>query len=191
MHVLDLLERDENEGRCVKVNRHHGGTGSSDFYLSEEEERERKDAEEQRLISCITWDNLSVSQRELLAQRYTLLKYLDRLEAYTDIVASYQRYDPEFYFSTAFYVKFRDQPILKAAVEFAHEGKTRAVATLLERYPNELEEYKLCILSNFPESLSPEDYADLIPSTDDLLASYSTTVVTKDWIHYEFIKESI
>ena len=82
-------------------------------------------------------------------------------------------------------------PILKAAVEFAHEGKTRAVATLLERYPNELEEYKLCILSNFPESLSPEDYADLIPSTDDLLASYSTTVVTKDWIHYEFIKESV
>ena len=82
-------------------------------------------------------------------------------------------------------------PILKAAVEFAHEGKTRAVATLLERYPNELEEYKLCILSNFPESLSPEDYADLIPSTDDLLGPFSTAVVTKDWIHYEFIKESV
>ena len=42
LHVLDLLERDENEGRCVKVNRHHG-TGT-DAYLSEEEERERKDA---------------------------------------------------------------------------------------------------------------------------------------------------
>ena len=124
--------------------------------MSEEEERERKDAEEQRLISRISWDDLSVSQRELLAQRYTLLKYLDRLETYTEIVHSYQRYDSEFYFSTAFYIKFRDQPILKAAVEFAHEGKTRAVATLLERYPNELEEYKLCILSNFPESLSPE-----------------------------------
>ena len=108
-----------------------------------------------------------------------------------DIVFSCQRNDPDFYFSTAFYVKFRDQPILKAAVEFAHEGKTCAVATLLERYPNELEEYKLCILSNFPESLVPEDYADLIPSTDDLLGPYSTTVVTKDWIHYEFIKESV
>ena len=123
--------------------------------------------------------------------RHILLKYLDRLEAYMDIVFSCQRNDPDFYFSTAFYVKFRDQPILKAAVEFAHEGKTCAVATLLERYPNELEEYKLCILSNFPESLVPEDYADLIPSTDDLLGPYSTTVVTKDWIHHEFIKESV
>ena len=66
--------------------------------------------------------------------RHTLLKYLDRLEAYSEIVASYQHYDPDFYFSTASYVKFRDQPLLKAAIEFAHEGKTRAVATLLERF---------------------------------------------------------
>ena len=36
-----------------------------------------------------------------------------------------------------------------------------------------------------------EDYADLIPSTDDLLGPFSTPAVTKDWIHYEFIKESV
>ena len=71
LHVLDLLERDENEGRLVKMNRawHNSAT---DAYLSEEEQAERKEAEEQQLISRISWDNLTVSQKELLAQRYEI-----------------------------------------------------------------------------------------------------------------------
>lgn len=71
LHVLDLLERDENEGRLVKMNRAWHNP-ASDAYLSEEEERDRKDAEEQQLISRISWDNLTVSQKELLAQRYEI-----------------------------------------------------------------------------------------------------------------------
>ncbi len=123
-----------------------------------------------------------------MAQRYNLVKYLDRLEAYTEIVDRYARYDSTFYFDTNFYVQFRGQAILEAAIQFAHQGKTRAVAALLERYPNHLEEYKLCILSNFPESLSPDEFADLIPSTEDLLRPSPEEDQTKDWIHYEFIK---
>ena len=71
LNVLDLLERDENEGRLVKMNRawHNSAT---DAYLSEEEQAERKEAEEQQLISRISWDNLTVSQKELLAQRYEI-----------------------------------------------------------------------------------------------------------------------
>ena len=167
-----------------------GANSENDYYLTEEEIKERKDLEEQRLLSRISWDNLSVTQRELLAQRFTLLKYLDKLDTYTEIVERYQRYDPDFYFSRDFYLKFRDQTVLEAAIEFAHGGKTRAVDTLLERYPDDLEEYRLCILSSFPESLSPEDYADLIPSVDDLLRPKAEAAASKDWIDYEFIKES-
>lgn len=174
-----MMQNEENEGGKLVQSR---AMQNSDLYLTEEEEAERKDLEEQRLISRINWDNLSVSQRELLAQRYTLIKYLDRLQTYTEIDSDD--------FDTDFYVGFRDQSTLEAAIQFAHSGKTRAVATLLERYPSDLEEYKLCILSNFPESLNPQEYADLIPSMEDLLQPQEEISETKDWIDYQFIKVS-
>ena len=126
LHVLEMMERDESEGRFIKAK----VTKATDenYYLSEEEAQERQDQEQQRLISQIDWDNLTVSQRDLLAARYTLLKYLDRLECYIDIVEDGDDFDHDFY------VKFRDEAILSAAVDFAHKGKSRAVATLLERY---------------------------------------------------------
>ena len=190
--VLEMMARDDNEGRLIKQRSNHS---NSDYYLSEEEEQERKSQEEERLIGLINWDHLSVNQKDLLAQRFLLIKYLDRLECYIEIVNRYQRYSKDFYFEKEFYIKFRDQPILEAAVQFAHEGKSRAVATLLERYSQELEEYRLCILSNFPESLSPDDYADLIPSIDDLLENKSSENdpdSSEDWImEYDFITNKI
>ena len=41
LYVLDLLERDENEGKLVKMNRSYQ-ISNSDAYLSEEEVRERR-----------------------------------------------------------------------------------------------------------------------------------------------------
>ena len=191
--VLEMMARDDNEGRLIKP---RSNQSNSDYYLSEGEEQERKSQEEKRLISLINWDHLSVNQKDLLAQRFLLIKYLDRLECYIEIVNRYQRYSKDFYFEKEFYIKFRDQPILEAAVQFAHEGKSRAVATLLERYSQELEEYRLCILSNFPESLSPDDYADLIPSIDDLLENKSSSEndpdSSEDWImENDFITSKI
>ena len=150
------------------------------------------------MINSIDWNNLSVNQKDLLAQRYVLIKYLDRLECYIEIVDRYQRYSKDVYFEKDFYIKFRDQPILEATVKFAHEGKSRAVATLLERYPQDLEDYRLCILSNFPESLSPDEFTDLIPSVDDLLDDQTDVEdmeddpdLEKDWIHQESILEKV
>ena len=174
------------------------GITYDDYYLSEEELENRKKQEERRMINSIDWNNLSVNQKDLLAQRYVLIKYLDRLECYIEIVDRYQRYSKDVYFEKDFYIKFRDQPILEATVKFAHEGKSRAVATLLERYPQDLEDYRLCILSNFPESLSPDEYTDLIPSVDDLLDDQTDVEdmeddpdLEKDWIHQESILEKV
>ena len=77
--------------------------------------------------------------------------------------------------------------------KFAHEGKSRAVATLMERYPKDLEEYRLCILSNFPESLSPDDYADMIPSVDELLENKMEEEFPedKDWIELDFVMRRV
>ena len=183
LHVLEMMESEAAEGRYIKQK---ANTGPSEYYLTEEEEMERKTAEEQRLLSKISWDDLSVSQRELLATRYQLLKYLDRLECYIEIL------DYEDNFDVKFYMKFRDQPLIEAAVEFAHDGKGRAVSTLLERYPKELEAYKLCILSNFPESLSPDEYSYLIPTAEELLRPNDLSQLEPgDWIQYGFVEEKI
>ena len=187
LHVLEMMEREdggEAGGRYIKQK---ANTRASEYYLTEEEEIERKTAEEERLISNLSWDDLSVSQRELLAQRYQLLKYLDRLECYIEILEGY-----EDNFDVKFYMKFRDQALIEAAVEFAHDSKGRAVSTLLERYPKELEAYKLCILSNFPESLSPDEYSYLIPTVEELLKPNDLSQLEpRDWIQYGFVEEKI
>ena len=80
LHVLDLMQQDENEGRFVKVIFSLSNLNtryilfdilslkfqprpiqSQEYnYLSEEEQLERKANEEQNLISRINWDNLSL-----------------------------------------------------------------------------------------------------------------------------------
>jgi len=49
-----------------------------------------------------------------------------------------RRIDPYSNFDPILYIKFREQPILKSAIEFAREGKIGAVSSLLSRYPGEL-----------------------------------------------------
>jgi hypothetical protein len=44
----------------------------------------------------------------------------------------YETFDPNLY------VKFRQQPILKSAIESARAGKIGAVSSLLAKYPTEL-----------------------------------------------------
>ena len=54
-----------------------------------------------------------------------------------------RRIDPYSSFDPNLYVKFREQPILKSAIEFAREGKIGAVSSLLSRYPAELNQVTL------------------------------------------------
>jgi hypothetical protein len=49
-----------------------------------------------------------------------------------------RRIDPYSNFDPILYIKFREQPILKSAIEFARDGKIGAVSSLLSRYPGEL-----------------------------------------------------
>ncbi len=193
LEVLSLMGSSENEGRFVVSSRKINNP-KSDYYLSEEEEAERKVQEEQRLVSSIDWDNLTVSQRDLIAHRRTLLKYLDRLDAYLAILESSER--EASYFDKDAYVKFRDQPLLAATIEFAHKGRSGPVWTLLDRY-SQLRDYQLFILDNFPESVNPDKYADLIPSVDELLVSSNRSnlsqerELTKDWTRFDFVLKLI
>ena len=44
-------------------------------------------------------------------------------------------------------MKYRDQPILKSAIDFARSGQVRAVSTVLERYGSELKCFYFEIIS--------------------------------------------
>jgi hypothetical protein len=49
-------------------------------------------------------------------------------------------------FDQLMYVKFRDQPILKSAIEFARQGKIGSVSSLLDTYPEQVEHlYQLLV----------------------------------------------
>ena len=99
LSVLEMFAQDDNEGRLIKPKRPQV---RDDYYLSEEEEAERKLQEQQKLIGKIDWDDLSVSQRDLLSQRFLLIKYLDRLECYIEIVNRYQRYSYQYDYEVLF-----------------------------------------------------------------------------------------
>ena len=49
-----------------------------------------------------------------------------------------RRIDVYSIFDPKMYIKFRDQTILRSAIEFAREGRIGAVSSLLARYPAEL-----------------------------------------------------
>ena len=54
-----------------------------------------------------------------------------------------RRVDPFEAFDPILYVKFRQQPILKSAIEFARAGRIGAVSSLLSKYPAELNRVSL------------------------------------------------
>lgn len=109
----------------------------------------------------IELENLTLEQKEMIRARRKILQYLDRLATYELLLGGYdaarERYIPERY------AKFRQQNILLSAVEFAHAGDSKAVDILLTHHGNELREHRLPVLSNFPKTLLPSNYLDLLP----------------------------
>ena len=180
------------------------GDDYESYYLSEVEIAARAEHKENQLMDRVIWTKLTLGQKDLLATRRVLLKYLHRLESYLAII---EKDDGDF--DRNFYMRYREQPILKSAIEFARSGQIKAVATILESYGSDLKNYHLTILSNFPESLSPEEYFDLIPKVDNhnsgkVLLPQHTTLFEKtnfgtsfsngskkDWSELEFVKKCI
>ncbi|XP_064475792.1 NBAS subunit of NRZ tethering complex-like [Ornithodoros turicata] len=131
-------------------------------HLSEFEIAEKQHAAEKKWrleqLNTVDFSNLTLDQRWLCECRLKLLIYLDRLSIYQkNLGASLEHYDP------AFFERFRSQPPLEAALMFAHEGNVPAVSALLTYAGDLTLPHWLTILSNFPETLSPHNYADLLP----------------------------
>ncbi|KAM9317014.1 NBAS subunit of NRZ tethering complex [Gastrophryne carolinensis] len=135
-----------------------------DFHNPEEEAEHRKEREEQRrkeLLKMVDFDNLTLEQKEICRCRLKLLTYLDRLSTYEEILggpeAAERRYDADFF------KKFRNQNIVLSARTYARESNVSALELLFTFHGSDLLPHQLAILSNFPETTSPHEYATLLP----------------------------
>uniref|UniRef100_A0A8C6IHR8 Neuroblastoma amplified sequence n=1 Tax=Mus spicilegus TaxID=10103 RepID=A0A8C6IHR8_MUSSI len=113
------------------------------------------------LLKLVNFSKLTLEQKELCRCRLKLLTFLDRLATYEEILgaphASEQRYDAEFF------KKFRSQNIVLSARTYARESNVQALEILLTYHGSHLLPHRLAILSNFPETTSPHEYAVLLP----------------------------
>uniref|UniRef100_A0A8C3R102 NBAS subunit of NRZ tethering complex n=1 Tax=Cyanoderma ruficeps TaxID=181631 RepID=A0A8C3R102_9PASS len=133
--------------------------------LSPDEEmdaRKEKEAKKrQELLLSVNFSKLTLEQKELCRSRLKLLTYLDRLETYEEILggphAAEQHYDGEFF------KKFRNQNIVLSARTYARESNVRALEILFTFHGSALLPHRQAILSNFPETTSPHEYALLLP----------------------------
>ncbi|XP_030054710.1 NBAS subunit of NRZ tethering complex [Microcaecilia unicolor] len=126
-----------------------------------ENQRARETRKRQELLKLVNFSKLTLEQKELCCCRLKLLTYLDRLSTYEEILggphAAEQRYDAEFF------KKFRSQNIVLSARTCARESNVQALEILFTYHGSELLPHHLAILSNFPETTSPHEYAILLP----------------------------
>ena len=91
---------------------------------------------------------------------FLILPFMTRLDGFLAVLEEdaeheKRRVDVFEIFEPRSYVKFRHQPLLKSAIEFARDGKIGAVSSLMHKYPAELNRVKLTSLSlNFLLSTS-------------------------------------
>lgn len=63
----------------------------------------------------------------------------------------------------AFYDKFRTVSLITSTVKFAHEGNCKAVEIMFTYHGDVLLPHWLPVLSNFPETMDPNEYKTLLP----------------------------
>nr|XP_033793445.1 neuroblastoma-amplified sequence [Geotrypetes seraphini] len=135
-----------------------------EFLTPAEDVKNREESEtrkRQELLKLVNFSKLTLEQKELCCCRLKLLTYLDRLSTYEEILggphAAEQRYDAEFF------KKFRNQNIFLSARTCARDSNVQALEILFSYHGSELLQHRLAILSNFPETTSPHEYAVLLP----------------------------
>lgn len=119
------------------------------------------DTTDEAIEGLIDFDNLNDQQKELCRCRQNLLRHEHSLLAYESILGDYKTIQQDF--DHVFYDEFRQKCPLNLCIDYAHEGDSHAVEICLNFYTEELSCHILAILSNFPETLSPYQYRNLLP----------------------------
>ncbi|XP_065910966.1 NBAS subunit of NRZ tethering complex-like isoform X2 [Dysidea avara] len=105
------------------------------------------------------------NQMFLVMCRVKLLSYLDRLSLIQEILGGPVATDENF--SGDDFLVFRDQNVVELALNYAQQGNWKAVGLLFTYHGNQTLPHRLTILSNFPETLPPEEYMSLLPEVTE------------------------
>ena len=100
-------------------------------------------------------------QKQLLMVRMKLLKYMDCLYVYEQILGGSSRAAE--LFDAAEYKTMRSLAILQVALNYAHAADQHAVQVIFTYFHSELRHKQLDVLANFPETLDPTHYMRLLP----------------------------
>uniref|UniRef100_A0A8C3XXK9 NBAS subunit of NRZ tethering complex n=1 Tax=Catharus ustulatus TaxID=91951 RepID=A0A8C3XXK9_CATUS len=164
LEALVAIGKGEDGGRFILPGEVDIEIPYEDLLSPDEEVDTRKEKEakkRQELLLSVNFSKLTLEQKELCRSRLKLLTYLDRLETYEEILggphAAEQHYDGEFF------KKFRNQNIVLSARTYARESNVRALEILFTFHGSALLPHRQAILSNFPETTSPHEYALLLP----------------------------
>ncbi|KAK4823567.1 hypothetical protein QYF61_003571 [Mycteria americana] len=164
LEALVAIGKGEDGGRFILPGEVDIEIPYEDFLSPDEEMDTRKEKETKKrheLLLSVKFSKLTLEQKELCRSRLKLLTYLDRLETYEEILggphAAEQHYDGEFF------KKFRNQNIVLSARTYARESNVRALEILFTFHGSALLPHRQAILSNFPETTSPHEYAFLLP----------------------------
>jgi hypothetical protein len=125
----------------------------------------REDISDDAILDLIDFDDLSDQQKELCRCRQNLIIYEHSLSVYENTLGDYRTVQQSF--DHVFYNEFRQKCPLNFCLDFANEGDANAVEICLNFYTEELERHLLAILYNFPETLSPYQYRNLLPCVRD------------------------
>ncbi|XP_055332627.1 NBAS subunit of NRZ tethering complex-like [Paramacrobiotus metropolitanus] len=106
---------------------------------------------------------LHPEQISMIGHRRQLLRYIDMLTVYEEILGGGEK--ALRYFLATEYKEIRRGSFLELALHYAQNCKPEELHTLRFLRSDELLPFWLDILSNFPETFSPEKYQFLIPST--------------------------
>uniref|UniRef100_A0A8C5T7B4 NBAS subunit of NRZ tethering complex n=1 Tax=Malurus cyaneus samueli TaxID=2593467 RepID=A0A8C5T7B4_9PASS len=164
VEALVAIGKGEDGGRFILPGEVDTEIPYEDLLSPDEEMDTRKEKEAKKrkeLLLSVNFSKLTLEQKELCRSRLKLLTYLDRLETYEEILggphAAEQHYDGEFF------KKFRNQNIVLSARTYARESNVRALEILFTFHGSALLPHRQAILSNFPETTSPHEYALLLP----------------------------
>uniref|UniRef100_A0A8C9NH09 NBAS subunit of NRZ tethering complex n=1 Tax=Serinus canaria TaxID=9135 RepID=A0A8C9NH09_SERCA len=164
LEALVAIGKGEDGGRFILPGEVDIEIPYEDLLSPDEEMDTRKEKEakkRQELLLSINFSKLTLEQKELCRSRLKLLTYLDRLETYEEILGG--PHAAEHHYDGEFFKKFRNQNIVLSARTYARESNVRALEILFTFHGSALLPHRQAILSNFPETTSPHEYALLLP----------------------------
>lgn len=120
-----------------------------------------EDMDDDDILELIDFSQLNSQQKDLCRFRQYLIHYEHSLSAYENTLGDYRAIQQNF--NHVFYDEFRQKSPLNFCIDFANEGDVNAVEICLDFYLPDLGRHLLAILSNFPETMSPYKYRNLLP----------------------------